>query len=224
MVHTKVLGVTATATSLLMMRGLALGNLALANRFTSGSDADAAATGFVWFALWWNTLKNAVAAGTLGGYMGMVTTWNMLCALACARRQGGLWNTVTDADTKILDAHLPRDYEISTRNIVGFQMLGWAIAGLFFPATMGAKLGMASTALTNVMGTGLAATNLVLGGRVLGGTDNEAAANGVVYFGGWAVLLHLAKGAGTLTGANLGLLVLWNAASAAYCAYKLADK
>ena len=65
---------------------------------------------------------------------------------------------------------------------------------------------------------GGALTNLLLASRVFGGDDNDAAANGVVFFGGWAVLTYLAKQAGTMTAANTNLLILWNAASAALCA------
>ena len=64
---------------------------------------------------------------------------------------------------------------------------------------------------------GGALTNLLLASRVFGGDDNDAAANGVVFFGGWAVLTYLAKQAGTMTAANTNLLILWNAASAALC-------
>lgn len=221
-VHTTLLGATATTGSIFLMRGLSLANLALANRFTSGTDADAASSGFVWFALWTWALKSAVSEGAMAGYVPQIATFNLIMALVCARRQNGLWNVVTDADTKLLDGILPRDYSLSMRNFVGFQMLGWALGGLFFPAAVGAKLGLASTPLMNAIGTGNALTNLVLGGRVLGGSDEAASANGVMYFGGWAALIYLAKSAGVLTGANIGLIVLWNAASAAYCAWKLA--
>ena len=68
---------------------------------------------------------------------------------------------------------------------------------------------------------GGALTNLLLASRVFGGDDNDAAANGVVFFGGWAVLTYPAKQAGTMTAANTNLLILWNAASAALCLKQL---
>ena len=64
-------------------------------------------------------------------------------------------------------------------------------------------------------------SRLLLASRVFGGDDNDAAANGVVFFGGWAVLTYLAKQAGTMTAANTNLLILWNAASAALCLKQL---
>ena len=57
--------------------------------------------------------------------------------------------------------------------------------------------------------------------RTLGTSRSDAAANGVVFFGGWAALTYLAKGAGVLTGANLNILILWNAVSALWCAKNL---
>ena len=68
---------------------------------------------------------------------------------------------------------------------------------------------------------GGALTNLLLASRVFGGDDNDAAANGVVFFGGWAALTYMAKAAGVLTGANLNILILWNALSAVWCAKSL---
>ena len=51
-VQSKFLGVTATATTNTLVRGLGWSNLALAGRITSGSDSDAATTGVIWFSLW----------------------------------------------------------------------------------------------------------------------------------------------------------------------------
>ena len=81
--------------------------------------------------------------------------------------------------------------------------------------------GLASTKMISFLTAGGALTNLLLASRVFGGDDNDAAANGVVFFGGWAVLTYLAKQAGTMTAANTNLLILWNAASAALCLKQL---
>lgn len=218
---TEILGQTVCATSTLCMRGIALGNLALAGRFTRGTDSDAATSGLIWFALWYNTLKN-VGFGT-SGYVPVLATGNAIMALVAARRRGGLWKSITTADTELLDTLLPRDYKTSVRNVIGMQMSLWGLAGLFFPTALAATLGLAMSPFVSALTAGNAVTNLVLGGRVMGGSDEDAAANGVVFFGGWATLVYLAKAAGTLTGANLNLLIVWNGACAAYCAWKLAQ-
>jgi hypothetical protein len=216
-----VLGVTATTASNMLMRGMALSNLALATRFTGGSDADAATTGVVWFGLWYWCLNNAVSSGAFGGMVPMVVTWNAIMALVAARRRGGIWSTVTNADTELLDGLLPKDFDTSMRNFVGMQMSAWGVGLMFFASKVNSILGIATTPVLSALGVGLALTNLVLGGKVMAGTDNDAAANGVLFFGGWAVLNYMGKAAGVLTGANVGLLTLWNAACGAYCAYKL---
>ena len=51
-VQSKMLGVTATAASNTLIRGMGWSNLALAGRVTSGSDSDAATTGVIWFTMW----------------------------------------------------------------------------------------------------------------------------------------------------------------------------
>ena len=52
MVQAKCFGVTATAGSNLLVRGLGWSNLALAGRIARGSDSDAATTGVIWFSAW----------------------------------------------------------------------------------------------------------------------------------------------------------------------------
>lgn len=217
--HAKVLGVTATATSTLFLQGIALSNLAMAGRFTRGSDADAATSGLLLFGLWWKVLRDAGAV--FGGYIPQIITWNMIMSIVSARRRGGLWSSLTNADTDLLSGLLPRDYDTSLRNVVGGQILAWGVMGMFFPAFLASLIGFGVTPLISALGLGCAASNLVLGGRVLGGSDDDAAANGVVFFGGWAALTYLAKGAAVINGANLNLLILWNAAVAGYCAYKM---
>lgn len=221
-VHSNIIGATATASSTLLMRGLGWSNLALAGRLTSGSDSDAAAAGVVWFSLWYWAMKNAVQAGAYGGArIGMVVVWNGLMALAAARRNGGVWNTLTSLDTTTLNSLLPRDYELSVRNFVGIQALGWGVGGFFFAPKILSLLGIAGSPLINAMLMGNAITNTVLAGKILGGTDDEAAANGVTFFGAWGVLGALAVRSGVLTGQYAMLVAIWNLLSAAYCASKI---
>jgi hypothetical protein len=220
-VQSKFLGVTATATTNTLVRGLGWSNLALAGRITSGSDSDAATTGVIWFSLWYWALKNAVAAGTYGGYASMLVTWNLAMAVVSARRNGGIWNSITSADGKLLDEVLPVDYEVSTRNIVGMQAWAWGIGGLFFPAKVFGLFGVVTNPLISALGVGNAITNLVLGGKIMGGTDDDAAANGVTFFGSWGILTTLGIGAGIFTGQYVSLIAMWNLAMALYCATKL---
>ena len=62
---------------------------------------------------------------------------------------------------------------------------------MFFASKVNSILGIATTPVLSALGVGLALTNLVLGGKVMAGTDNDAAANGVLFFGGWAVLNYV---------------------------------
>jgi len=221
-VQSKMLGVTATAASNTLIRGMGWSNLALAGRVTSGSDSDAATTGVIWFTMWYWALKNAAAAGTyVGQYVPALVTWNLVMAVVSARRNGGIWSSLTSADGALLDEVLPRDYELSTRNIVGMQTWLWGVAGLFFPAKVFGLFGLAVTPLVAALGVGNAITNLVLGGKIMGGTDNAAAANGVTFFGAWGVLTTLGVGAGLFTGQYVSLIGIWNIAMALYCATKL---
>jgi hypothetical protein len=216
------IGVTLSAVETTMMQGMALGNLALAGRYFGSSEEGAAQTGFVWFAGWYWLLSNAVKAGTLSGpYVGWMVAWNAIMAISAARRQGGLYQVATNVDVDVVSSVLPRDQKASLRNFVGIQALGWAISGLFFSSALTSTLGLASTKMIAFLTAGGALTNLLLASRVFGGDDNDAAANGVVFFGGWAVLTYLAKQAGTMTAANTNLLILWNAASAALCLKQL---
>lgn len=216
------LGATATASSNLFMRGLAWSNLALAGRFASGSDSDAATSGVLWFGMWYWALKQAVAAGTYAGtYMPMIVVWNGLMALSAVRRSGGLWNTVTNLDTSSLNSILPRDFEMSTRNFVGMQTLAWGVLGFLNPSFLFGLVGVAATPLVSALLLGNSISNTVLAGKILGGSDDEAAANGVTFFGAWGVLGALAVSKGVLTGQYAGLIAVWNLASAAFCASKI---
>merc|ERR550514_391039 len=142
-------------------------------------------------------------------------------AIISARRNGGAWNSLTSADGKLLDQVLPTDYELSTRNIVGMQAFAWGVGGLFFPARVFSLFGLATSPLVLALGTGNAITNLVLGGKIMAGTDDDAAANGVTFFGSWGVLTTLGIGAGVFTGQYVSLIAMWNLAMALYCATKI---
>ena len=57
---------------------------------------------------------------------------------------------------------------------------------------------------------GMAVNNLLLGGKVLGGTDGEAAKVGAWFFGTWTALLHLAKAGGVVSGQYVDPILAWN--------------
>ena len=142
----------------------------------------------------------------------MIVTWNLAMAVVSARRNGGIWNSITSADGKLLDEVLPVDYEVSTRNIVGMQAWAWGIGGLFFPAKVFGLFGVVANPVISALGVGNAITNLVLGGKIMGGTDDDAArmaspssARGAFY--------SLGIGAGIFTGQYVSLIAMWNLAS-----------
>jgi len=220
-VQSKILGVTATAGSNLLVRGLGWSNLALAGRIVRGSDPNAATTGVIWFTAWHLALKSAVGAGTYAGYASALVTWNLVMAVVSARRNGGIWSSLTSADTTLLDQVLPSDYEVSTRNIVGMQAFAWGVGGLFFPAKVFGLFGLATTPLISALGLGNAITNLVLGGKIMSGSDDDAAANGLTFFGSWGILTTMAIGSGLFTGQYASLIAVWNLAMALFCASKL---
>ena len=132
-----------TGATVWMMRAMGLGMLSLGAKTCGGSDADAATTGLIFYGAWYKVLTAAAvvsgtgkaAAATLGGYVTMIATWNLLCALSCARRSGGLFKTLTTLDMGPLDAVLPKDTKLSTRNIVGMSVSFWGVLGLFFQAS-----------------------------------------------------------------------------------------
>ena len=192
------------------MRGAALVSMLFGGRLSSGNDADAAKDGFVWTAATYWILR-----GAQGAAAARMRTWALVMAVFAARESGGLWNTITSADTSVLNRLLPADYDASIRNFVGGQMLGWGLALLLRPAMVTSMMGIkASTDLITKM---LAVNNLVMGGRCVGGNDSDAASNGVLFFGGWTVLLTLASRAGAISGQYVLPLQIWNLASAAYC-------
>jgi len=162
--------------------------------------------------MWYNLIKNS----GFGGYAPQIMLWNAACALSCARQQGGLFATVTKLDTGALSSLLPRDRKFSLRNVLGLQCLGWGVVSLFFSSLLtGPRLINAAVSSTMVAGTGLA--HILLGGRVFGGSDDDAATVGIVTIGAWGVLAYLAKSAGLWSGSLLNVVMAWNLAFAAYC-------
>ena len=140
-----------------------------------------------------------------------------------ARRQGGLYKTVTSLDMGTLTSVLPKDRELTTQNIVGVQLFAWAVVCLFYPAilTGGLLLNTAVTPVLSIVVSGLGLGNLLLGGRVMRGDAKSAASTGLVLFSGWTVLSALAKQAGVFTGTYFGLCTVVNALTAAYCLKEL---
>ena len=261
-----------TGATVWMMRAMGLGMLSLGAKTCGGSDADAATTGLIFYGAWYKVLTAAAvvsgtgkaAAATLGGYVTMIATWNLLCALSCARRSGGLFKTLTTLDMGPLDAVLPKDTKLSTRNIVGMSVSFWGVLGLFFQASarppfclppgpsarparplrppapplvpphrsrslvpptassqdffFGAKLlNVASTPLLAMSATGIAIANLLLGGKIMAGSDSDAATDGAVLFTGYFLISYLATAAGVFSGAWMSFLPYVNLATAAYC-------
>lgn len=216
---TSLFGSTLTAPAATLLRGMSIANLCLGSKICAGQDYEAATTGFVFFAGWTYLIKEGIKAGILSGYSSQILLWNAICALVCARRNGGLFDTVTKLDVGTLSSLLPRDRETSTRNLVGVQLFAWGIIGAFYQSfLLGPNmLGVAGGALMSLQASGLGLANLLLGGRVLGGDDKAAAPIGAVIFGSWAVLGWLGKAAGIFTGKYILATTIWNAVFAAYC-------
>lgn len=114
-------GGSLTATNALLLRSLAVSQLVLGTRIYEGTNDNAAATGFVLFAGWFQILRHVLATGTVGAYTSVFVAWNALNALVAARGQGSLFETGTHLDVKALDAVLPRDSKLSIRNFIGVQ-------------------------------------------------------------------------------------------------------
>ena len=161
-------GTAISGATVPLMRGMGVANLLLGVRMCKGSDSEASATGFLFFAVWYKLLKDALAAGTIGGYGAQVALWNGLCALSAARRQGGLFDTVTKLDMGALTNLLPNDREASVRNIVGVQISAWGVICTFFQKFFyGSKLlGCAPGALGAITASGIGLAALLLGGKV----------------------------------------------------------
>ena len=196
----------------------------LGARVTGGSDDDAALSGLVFYGAWYKLLTAAAAAGISAGYTTTIATWNLLCALSCARRSGGLFKRVTELDLGVVDSVLPKDTKVSTRNIVGANVAAWGlICWKFQDFFLGSRIvaGGATPLMTSVILPGIALANLLLAGKIFAGSDKDAATNGAVILGGYGVIGYLAAKAGVFAGTWMGWLPLVNFALAAYCVKEL---
>jgi len=222
-------GAVATGGNLALLRGLSVTNLVLGTKICKGSDKEAAATGFLFFAGWTMFLKKALAAGTFAGQTSTIITWNMVMAIVAARRQGGLWATAKSLDTDAVSSVTPTkasfDDVTAPKNLIGLQLFGWGVIASFFPSFLFGSnmLGMKADGIATVSAQGIGMANLLLSGKVLSGSDKNAAATGAVTLGTWAVLGYLGKASGAFAGKYTGLTALWNAAMVAYCVKSLLD-
>lgn len=219
-------GAAVSGGNLALLRGLSVTNLVLGNQIIRGGDAKAAQSGFLFFAVWTKILKHGLNAGTLAGYTSSIIAWNTIMAVITARRQGGLYKTITSLDTDSLSSVLPSgDIDLSTKNVVGLQLTAWGVIATFFPSFLfgSMMLGMKADGVANIMASGLGLGNLLLGGKVLAGSDKDAAATGAVVLGAWAVIGWLGKAAGHFTGTYSASTAVWNALVAAYCVKKLTE-
>jgi len=190
-----------------------------------GTDSAALADGFIFFGAWAMLLNCAHKASVMGGYTNKVMLFNAAMALVAARRSGGLFSKLSRFDVDSVSNMLPSKANFEAvaakKNLVGLQLFGWgAAAYLCKCCVLGANgLGMACSPVTKYVASGLAVANLLLAGRVLKGSDEDAAAVGLVSFAGWAAVAYFAKSSGAWTGAYLLAGVAWNTAVAAYCAF-----
>ena len=139
------------------------------------SDDDAALSGLV-FTGRGTLLTAAAAAGISAGYTTTIATWNLLCALSCARRSGGLFKRVTELDLGVVDSVLPKDTKVSTRNIVGANVAAWGlICWKFQDFFLGSRIvaGGATPLMTSVILPGIALANLLLSGKIFAGSTRR---------------------------------------------------
>mmetsp|Transcript_17428 Transcript_17428/g.53596 ORF Transcript_17428/g.53596 Transcript_17428/m.53596 type:complete len:283 (-) Transcript_17428:124-972(-) len=208
MIGEKVLGIAGTGANAGMIRGAGLAAALLGSRLGRDSDSQAASSAALWLGGWAYMLRGAA------GVAGRTQTVCALLALSALRRSGGLYNFVTTLDTNGLSAVLPKNRDVSMQNIVGMQMMAWGLGLIFAPAWLATNVCGVShpAALT----TGLAVNNLVLGGRVMSGSEADARSNGLLFFGGWAAIAVMARNAGHFSGQYAVPVIAWNAACAAY--------
>ena len=209
LVAEKVLGVASSGSNAVMIRGAGLAAALLGARLGRDSDSQAASSAALWLGGWAYMLRNAA------GVAGRTQTICALLALSAVRRTGGLYNFVTTLDTNGLNAVLPKNRDLTMQNVVGVQMLGWGLGLLFAPEwltsnIMGGKVG------PTILLQGLAINNLVLGGKVMAGSESDARNNGLLFFGGWAAISVVARNAGLMSGQYAVPCLAWNAACAAY--------
>ena len=86
---------------------------------------------------WMLLARNVARYSRKGGWgeRGPQVSTRTSAFLSAARRNGGLFKTVTNLDTTSLNSLLPGDTELSMRNFVGAQMSAWGVLAMFFPAT-----------------------------------------------------------------------------------------
>jgi len=227
----KTLGISTSGTSDVIVRGASIAALLLGARIgrpprprprklppgkfskrnprTGDGDRDAAKSALLWLGGWYYILKGST------GVAGKTATVCGLLALSAARRCGGLWNAATSLDTDQLSAVLPQNRDASFQNIVGAQMMLWGF-GLWFAPDMIMSNIIGKGSVPSVLLKGLAINNLVLGGKVMSGSEDDAKTNGLLFFGGWAAISLLAKNAGYISGQYALPVLAWNAACAAY--------
>jgi len=208
-VASKTLGIATSGASDVLVRGASLAALLLGARLGRDGDRDAAKSALLWMGGWHYILRGST------GVAGRTATVCGLLALSAARRSGGLWNALTTLDTDGLSSILPRDRTASFQNIVGAQMMAWGLGLWFAPDFLVTNL-MGRASVSSTVIKGLAINNLVLGGKVMAGSEDDAKTNGLLFFGGWAAIMLLAKNAGTMSGQYILPCLAWNAACAAY--------
>lgn len=216
-----------------LLRGMSVVNLLLGAQVCRGDDANAAADGFIFFGAWYKILQCAIAKAGFGAFTPQIATFNLLMFLVAARRSGGLFNKLTQFDTDSLSRVLPSKAAFSNfldkKNLVGLQLFGWGACALFFsdfmlgPKLLGVSHGAAvrgvavTSAVTAITLKGLGLGNLLLAGRTLNGSNEQAGATGTIMFGTWAALGFVGFSAGYFTGELAAACALWNAVVAAYC-------
>ena len=106
-------------------------------------------------------------------------------------------------------------------------MLAWGAYIMFAPGNFFSRFGVGTadrygalvvSAATKFFASGLAVNNLILGGKVLAGDNDDAAQDGLLFFGGWTLLLKLAQSASAVSGAWVTPCLWWNGAMALYAA------
>ena len=206
----KTLGLATNGATDVIVRGASMAAILLSARIGKESDANSAKSALTWFGAWyWITRGSTGAAGRCAAACGLL-------ALSAARRSGGLWKAATSLDTDILSSILPKNQDVSMQNIVGMQMMAWGLGLWFAPGFVTSNIMGEKAAISAVMLKGLAVNNLVLGGKVMAGSESDAAVNGLIFFGGWTALSVLARNAGVASGQYLVPVIAWNAACAAY--------
>jgi len=209
MVASKVLGVASGGNSDVAIRGASLAAMLLGARVGREGDAQAAASATLWLGGWAYMLRGA------SGVAARTQTICALLALSAVRRSGGLYNFVTSLDTTQLSAILPTNRDLSMQNVVGMQAMAWGFGLLFAPGYIAANL-MGGAAAPAIVTNGLAINNLVLGGKIMSGSEADARTNGLLFFGGWTAIMVMARNAGMMTGQYAVPCLAWNAACAAY--------